>query len=308
MRIVFMGSPDFAIPSLDVLARTHVIIGIVTQPDRPAGRGRTLRQSAVKSWGLSNHVPTIDPIRVKSPEVVDQIKSWNPDLIVVAAYGQILPRVLLDLPHHGCVNVHASLLPRWRGAAPVHAAILHGDLVSGATIMRMDEGLDTGPILAQRELEILPDETSGELSIRLAHLGASLLIETLPDYLLGNLIPSNQDNSQATYAPMLKKADGALDFTMPAEHLVRQVRAYEPWPGTFFFWKERRIVVRKACALPGDNEPGYVSATPDGFPVIHTLQGALKLDLVQPAGKDAMPGDAYLRGAKNILGENLIAS
>jgi methionyl-tRNA formyltransferase len=308
MRIVFMGSPEYAIPSLEMLSRTREIAGIVTQPDRPAGRGRSLRPSAVKSWGLSNNVPIIEPKRVKSPDVIDQIETWKPDAIVVAAYGQILSKSLLDLPPHGCLNIHASLLPRWRGAAPVHAAILHGDSVTGVTIMCMDEGLDTGPILSQRELEILPNETGGELSTRLSQLGADLLNETLPDYFLGNLQPTIQDDTQATYAPMLKKTDGALDFNKSAERLSRQVLAYEPWPGTFFFWNDRRIVVRNARALPWDNEPGFVSVTPDGFPAIHTSDGALKLDLVQPAGKDVMSGDAYLRGAKKMLGANLISS
>ncbi len=308
MRIVFMGSPEFAIPSLDILCRSYEIVGIVTQPDRPAGRGRALRPSAVKSWGLSNNVKIIEPQQVKAPDVIDQIKAWDPDAIIVAAYGQILSKPLLDLPPHGCLNIHASLLPRWRGAAPVHAAILHGDRVTGVTIMRMDEGMDTGPILSHRELEILPDETCGDLSTRLSLVGAELLIETLPDYFLGDLLPTSQDDTQATYAPMLKKSDGALDFNLSAERLARQVRAYEPWPGAFFYWNDRRIVVRKACALPGDNVPGFVSVTLDGFPAIYTSTGALKLDLVQPAGKDVMPGDAYLRGAKKMLGDNLIAS
>jgi methionyl-tRNA formyltransferase len=308
MRVVFMGSPEFAIPTLDTLSRSYEMVGIVTQPDRPAGRGRALRPSAVKSWGMSHTVPIIEPERVKSPYVIEQINDWNPDAIVVAAYGQILPSPLLELPTHGCLNVHASLLPRWRGAAPVHAAILHGDRATGVSIMLMDEGMDTGPILSQRGVDILPDDTGGELSARLAQLGADLLLETLPIYIAGDLKPASQDDAQATFAPMLKKADGALDFNMPAERLSRQVRAYEPWPGSFFFWNDRRIVVRKASPISADNEPGFVSVSPDGFPVIQTSNGAIKLDLVQPAGKDAMPGDAYLRGAMKMLGANLIHS
>jgi methionyl-tRNA formyltransferase len=174
--------------------------------------------------------------------------------------------------------------------------------------MQMDEGMDTGPIISQRKLAILPDETAGELSIRLSQLGADLLIETIPADFLEKLTVTIQDHSQATYAPMLKKSDGKLDFNLSANYLSRQVRAFEPWPGTFFYWNDRRIAVRRASVLPEADKPGLVGLTPDGFPVIHTADDALKLDLVQPAGKDVMPGDAYLRGAKNIIGVNLLAA
>jgi methionyl-tRNA formyltransferase len=247
----------------------------------------------------------MQPRRIKNPEVIEHLKDWNPDLIVVAAFGQILPEELLELPEWGCLNIHASLLPRWRGAAPVQASILHGDTETGITIMKMDAGLDTGPILAQRPTPIDPQVTGGQLADRLSKIGAYLLVETIPSYLEGAIKPVEQDHTKATYAPMLKKSDGALEFILTAEELARQVRAYEPWPGSFFKWNDKRIVVRKAHAIPGTDEtPGMVTQV-EKLPAVSTSQGWLVLDVLQPAGKKPMPGDAFLRGAREFIGTEL---
>ena len=307
MRIVFMGSPEFAIPSLESLAAIYPVVGVVTQPDRRAGRGRKLSQSAVKKWSSDHELPMIQPHRIKTPEAVEQLKLWNPEIIVVAAYGQILPMEVLELPPWGCLNIHASLLPRWRGAAPIPATILHGEPETGVTIMKMDSGLDTGPILSQRSTPIDPEETSGQLTDRLSVIGARLLLDTIPSYLEGDIQPVEQDHTAATYAPMLKKDDGALDFELTAERLARQVRAFEPWPGSFLTWGEARIVVRKAHTIPDtDVRPGVITQVEE-LPAVGTIQGLLVLDILQPAGRKPMPGDAFMRGAREFLGSTLQA-
>src|ERR1051326_976946 len=212
-RVVFMGSPDFSLPTLKALAQNYEVIGVVTQPDRAAGRGRELKPPPVKVLAQEFSLPIIQPEKLRQPEALEQLRLWNPDLIVVAAFGQILRKDVLDLPRFGCINVHASLLPRWRGAAPINAAILAGDEETGVTIMRMDVGLDTGPILAKRSIRLQPDDTAGSGFQTLSTLGADLLIETLPRWIAGEIQPQAQDDSLATYAPMLKKEEGKLDFT-----------------------------------------------------------------------------------------------
>ena len=306
MRIVFMGSPEFARTILKALLDHYEVVGVVTQPDRPAGRGRRLQPPAVKELALETGVPFIQPARLRDPEAMDQLRAWAPDLIVVAAYGQILRPEVLNLPRHGCLNVHASLLPRWRGASPIQYAILHGDEVTGVTIMLMDEGLDTGPILSQHETAIGPEETAGELTARLAKLGADLLIETIPRYISGDLKPRPQDDNQATLAPRLTKDQGRLDWEKPADALARQVRAFEPWPGSYFDLNGKRVLVRRAHAhhQEGALPPGTVVEV-DGQPAVATSDGLLVLDVVQPAGKRAMPGEAFLRGARHLIGQTL---
>jgi methionyl-tRNA formyltransferase len=302
MRIVFMGSPSFAIPSLEGLVRHHEVVGVVTQPDRRAGRGRGMRSSEVKLWSLDHELPIIQPRRIKDEIHCDEIRDWDPEIIIVAAYGQIIPPAILDLTEYGCLNVHASLLPRWRGAAPVQAAILKGDQETGITIMRMDEGLDTGPILSQTSTSIDESETGGELADRLSILGAELLLDMLPLYVNGTLQPIPQDDTLATYAPMLKKADGEVDIRNSATQLARQVRAYEPWPGSFINWEGRRILIRQAHALPNlVGEMGTISEV-DGFPALSTTEGTLVITTLQIAGRKAVSGEAFLRGAKDILG------
>jgi len=229
---------------------------------------------------------------------MEQLQEWHPDVIVVAAFGQILKPEVLELPPYGCVNVHASLLPRWRGAAPIRAAILHGDEQSGVTIMRMDPGVDTGPILTQRATPIRPDETAESLSKRLANLGAELLMETLPGYLSGEISPKPQDDSLATYAPMLKKEDGELDFNQTAVQLARRVRAFHPWPGAFTHWNGKMLKIQRAHPVPDvSNVPGE-RLVHQGLPAFGTVKGILALDEVQPSGKKSMPGDVFLRGAR----------
>lgn len=297
-RIVFMGSPEFALPSLERLAAGYDVIGVVTQPDRPAGRGRELAPPPVKQLALEHGIPVMQPERLKEPAAMGQLQDWAPDVIVVAAFGQILRQSVLELPPHGCINVHASLLPRWRGAAPVQAAILNGDPVSGVSIMCMDAGIDTGPILSQRALPILPDETGGSLAQRLGELGAGLLDEILPDYLRGLIIPQPQDETGATYAPMLKKEDGKLDFSQEASSLVRRVRAFNPWPGAFTTWGGQILKIHRTRAVY--EEGGEPASTIVYFnrPAVVSGNGLLILDEVQPAGKRPMEGDVFLRGAR----------
>jgi methionyl-tRNA formyltransferase len=306
MRTVFMGSPPFAVPSLEALSGRYQVVGVITQPDQPAGRGRSLKPSAIKSWSLEHGLPTAQPKSLKSQDALNQLRAWKPELIVVAAFGQILPPQVLELPKWGCLNVHASLLPRWRGAAPVQAAILHGDAETGVTIMKMERGLDTGPVLSQQRTPILSDETGGQLTARLSILGSELLLDTIPEYIVGNINPTDQDHTKATSAPMLKKEDGLLDFYKPAEALERQVRAFEPWPGSFFLWSSRRIVIRKAHVIPGDyDHPGQVIPL-DKFSAVTTAAGFLVLDIVQPAGRKQMSAEAFVRGAKGFLGTSLL--
>ncbi len=296
VRVVFMGSPEFSVPTLRKLAGQYPVVGVVTQPDRPAGRGRVLTPPPVKTLAQSLGIEVIQPEKLREPEAQARLQAWAPDLIVVTAFGQILRRSVLELPRYGCINVHASLLPRWRGAAPIQAAILHGDPRAGATIMVMDPGVDTGPTLAQQALDILPDDTAGSLGARLSEMGADLLLQTLPGYLDGSIRPQPQDDSQATYAPMLKKEEGLLDFTQPAEALERRVRAFNPWPGAFLEWQGQPLKIHRAhvqdCDVPAPGRRCVI----DGLPAVSTIQGCLVLDEVQPAGKRAMPGRDFLRG------------
>ncbi len=299
-RVVFMGSPEFALPTLEALARHYPVVGVVTQPDRPAGRGKRLQAPPVKTRAEALGLPVMQPRRLSDPQAMATLRAWAPDLIVVAAFGQILKPEVLQLPRYGCINVHASLLPRWRGAAPIQYALLHGDAQTGVTIMLMDEGLDTGPILSQRATTILADDTALSLSQRLARLGAELLLDTLPPYLEGELRPRPQDDSLATYAPRLKRADGALDFQRSAAYLARQVRAFYPWPGTFLPWRGQRLKVLAAHADDEAPNPGPgVRFAYRGWPAVGTAAGVLILDRVQPPGKRPMPGDAFLRGARD---------
>ena len=302
-----MGTPGFAVPSLEVLVGAHTVVGVVTQPDRPAGRGREMHQSAVKKAAVKHDLPTYQPRSLRTSEVVEHLSRWEPDVIVVAAFGQILTEDVLDLPPHGCLNVHASLLPRWRGAAPVAAAIRAGDEVTGVTIMRMDSGLDTGPILTQREEPIRPDDTRASLMERLSYVGAALLAETLPPYLVGDLEPRPQPEDPVTFAHRLEKDEGELDWSRAAVEIDRKIRAFTPWPGTYTFWDGRRLKVLEASPLPawdGGASPGAVVELDDGAGVA-TGEGALRLEEIQLAGKRAMTVEVFLRGARDFVGSRL---
>jgi methionyl-tRNA formyltransferase len=306
-RIVFMGSPRFAAPTLNALTASHEVVGVVTQPDRPAGRGRDLKEPPVKVAALEHGVPVFQPRSLGSSEAMARLAAWRPDAIVVAAFGQLLPQDVLDLPPHGCLNVHASLLPRWRGAAPVAAAILAGDEMTGVTVMKMDAGLDTGSILAQREEPIWADDTRATLTERLSYVGAELLVETLPPYLVGDLEPHPQAEDEATFADQLRKEDGELDWSRRAVELDRQIRAFTPWPGTFTFWDGRRLKMLEASPLPdwkGDASPGTVVEV-GSVAAVATAEGALRLEEVQLAGKRAMAIGPFLRGRRDFVGSRL---
>ena len=293
-----MGSPEFAVPILRALAGRYEVIGVVTQPDRPAGRGRQLKPPAIKLAAAELHAPVIQPVKLRAAEAMEQLRQWSPELIVVAAFGQILRPEVLSLPRHGCINVHASLLPRWRGAAPIQAALLAGDSQSGVTIMKMDLGVDTGAILSQRAILIGPNATAGTLSEELSAMGSELLLETLPGYLAGEIQPSIQDEQGATYAPMLKKEDALLDVAQPADDLARRVRAFNPRPGAYLPLERDSLKVHLAHAEEGESTPGR-RLIQKGRPAIGTGKGILVLDLVQPAGGKAMDGRAFLAGARD---------
>ncbi len=304
MRIVFMGTPEFAVPTLQALAQRVDVVGVVTQPDRPAGRGKRLAPPPVKQAAQALGLPIIQPKRLREPEAMQQLTTWAPDVIVVAAFGQILKPAVLDLPRYGCLNVHASLLPRHRGAAPITAAILAGDHETGITIMKMDVGLDTGPMLARRAVPLLADDTTASLSARLAPIGADLLVETLPGYVAGQIRPELQDESLATYAPQLKKEDGRLAFERPAQQLERAVRAYTPWPGAFGMWRDQPLRLWRVEVVPGSWPPGLV--VEDGErPVVGCGSGGLRLGQVQPPGRRVMDAGDFARGARDFIGATL---
>jgi len=295
-----MGSPDFAVPILRRLAAEYAVVGVVTQPDRAAGRGQTLQAPPVKRAAQELGIDVMQPERLRQPEAMERLRAWAPDLVVVAAFGQILKPEALELPRFGCLNVHASLLPRWRGAAPIQAAVLAGDAESGVTIMKMEAGLDTGPILLQRAIALSKQETGGSLFETLSALGANLLLEAIPPYLRGEMLPRPQPAEGVTYAAMLKKEDGLLDFTRPAEELERRARAMFPWPGAFFLWRGAPLKVLRAHVAPAARRaaPGTPVIT-GGLPALHTATDLFVLDELQPAGKRPMPGKAFLAGIKN---------
>ncbi len=294
-----MGSPDFAAPILAALNNHYNLVGVVTQPDRPAGRGRKPNPPPVKQLALELGLPVIQPENIRTDlEAKSQLQNWQADVMVVAAFGQILRQDVLSMAPFGCVNVHASLLPRWRGVSPIQAAILNGDSETGVTIMQMDAGIDTGPILYQQALPITPEDTGGSLFEKLARLGADVLIDALPKYLNGKLAATPQGESPTAYTPMLKKSDGALDFTQPAELLARQVRAYNPWPGAFTQWDGKPLKIHMAHAVGSQHHAPGERVVHANQPAIGTADGILVLDELQPAGKKAMSGEVFLRGAR----------
>ena len=293
-----MGSPDFSLPTLHALASAYDVVGVVTQPDRASGRGRELKAPPVKTIALQLGTPIMQPEKLRLPEAMEQLRAWNPDLIVVAAFGQILRKDVLELPRFGCINVHASLLPRWRGAAPINAAILHGDEETGVTIMKMDVGLDTGPMLSQRSLRLTRDDTAGSVFEKLSHLGADLLIDTLPDYLSGKLTPTPQPEEGMTYAPMIKKEEGQLDFSHDVHELERRVRAFNPWPGAFMDFDGSLLKIHRAHVEAGDASEGQRLIV-QNQPAVGARGGILVLDEVQPSGKKSMSGKSFLAGARN---------
>jgi methionyl-tRNA formyltransferase len=304
-----MGTPEFAVPVLEALADNHQVVGVVTQPDRVRGRGRKLAVSPVKELALEKGFEVFQPSTLRQPEVAEWLEERSPEVIVVAAFGQILPPAVLSLPPKGCINVHASLLPRHRGASPIANAILLGDDRTGVTIMVMDEGMDTGPMLDHRALSISPEDTTLSLGEKLAPLGAGALMDVLPEWMEGRLTPKEQDESATSYSRPLTKADGRMDWRLSAVELWRRVRAYHPWPGTHTYWEGKLLRISGAglaveAGVEGDAVPGRVYDSPEGLAVA-TGDGGLVLKEVQLAGKRAMPAEEFLRGQRKILGSVL---
>ncbi len=303
-KIVFMGTPDFAVPTLQALIDHHEVIGVVTQPDRPAGRNRKVRQSPIKEVAVANNIPVFQPEKLRKQEAVEELSQWQPDAYVVAAFGQILPQAVLDIPPHGSINVHASLLPRWRGAAPIHAAIREGDAQTGITIMKMDAGLDTGPMLSKRAIDIAPDETGETLHDKLAALGGDLLIDTLPGYFDGSITPQPQGDDEATFAPQIKKEEGQIDWTQPAERIERLVRAFTPWPGTFTHWNGTLLKVHGGEVRRGNAAPGRVVTDGDGA-AIGTGEELYRPAQLQLAGGKALAIEDFINGHQDFVGSAL---
>lgn len=306
-NIVFMGTPDFAVPVLQTLIESQTVVGVVTQPDRPAGRGKQLRPSPVKVAAEAANIPVYQPKSLRSEEAAQPLRDWQPDIIVVAAFGQILRPHVLNLPLHGCLNIHASLLPRWRGASPIQHAILAGDAETGICLMQMDVGLDTGPVYACMTTPISPTETAASLHDRLAELGANLLGVHLDNIVAGKLSATPQDDEQSTYAPMINKEDGRLDWQQTSHELDRRIRAMTPWPGAFTTWQGEMLKVKSAVVVDGnlpEGEPGQVVAYEEGAAVL-TSVGGLLLQEIQLAGKRATAVADFLRGYNHFIGSTL---
>ncbi len=305
-KIVYMGTPDFAVPALKALVREgYRVTAVVTQPDKPKGRGKTLLPSPVKETALEYGIPVLQPRRVREEGFLEILQQYEPDLIVVAAFGQIIPVSVLELPEFGCINIHASLLPKYRGAAPIQHAILDGEKETGVTIMQMGEGLDTGDILTKKAIPIRETDTAGSLFDTLAEEGAELLIRTLPSVFEGTAVREKQpEESPTAYASMIRKEHGLLDFGRSAEELERHIRGMDPWPGAFTHLDGKTLKVWKAAALSSAGkeadgsvkEPGTIlSADKDGI-LIACKEGSLLLTEIQLEGKKRMDSGAFLRG------------
>jgi methionyl-tRNA formyltransferase len=303
-RIVFFGTPDFAVPSLAALLEgPDEVVGVVCQPDRPAGRGQRLHPPPVTVMAEERGLPVVQPQKLRDGRATDLLHRWNPDLIVVAAYGRILPREILDLPRFGCINVHASLLPKYRGAAPIQWAILCGEAVTGVTIMRMNERMDEGDILLQRQLEILPGETYGELQVRLAKLGSDALRDAVAGLKGGRLLATPQDDRAATLAPMIEKEDGRVDWAQPAEVIVRKVRAFNPWPSTFTRLDGKLLKVHRAKALAENPKwkPGTVVMLGETVRVAAGT-GIVEIEELQLEGRKRLPAKEFARSGQIMVG------
>ncbi|MBI3078663.1 MAG: methionyl-tRNA formyltransferase [Deltaproteobacteria bacterium] len=298
LRVVFWGTPDFAVPTLKVLIASEQVVGVVCQPDRPQGRGRRVLPPPVKQLAVRQGVPVHQPQKLKGDLLADELAALKPDLFVVAAYGKILPRAYLEIPAHGCLNVHASLLPRYRGAAPIAWALINAERETGVTIMQMDEGMDTGPMLLAEGLPIGPEETAEELEPRLAALGARLLVEALRRLKAGRLVSQPQAHDQATYAPMLKKEDGWIDWSRPARELHNRVRGLCPWPTAYTTLDGKLLkVLRSRCGEALDQQvPGTVLGAGDEGISVATGQGTLLLTEVQLEGRRRMRAAEFLQG------------
>ena len=304
MRIVFMGTPEFAVASLEALLRSpYDVVGVVTQPDRPKGRGQEVVASPVKLVAQRAQIPILQPLKMKDPGFVAALQAWQPEVIVVAAFGRILPKIILELPPRGCVNVHASLLPKYRGAGPIQWAVINGERETGITTMQMDEGMDTGAILLQEPVPIAPGDTAGTLSSKLAEVGGRLLLDTLRRLAAGDLAPRPQDHAQATMAPLLKKEDGVIDWTLPAVAIANRVRGLSPWPGAYTYRGPERWSLWKADAVEpaasGTGQPavpGTLLASGKDALLVQTGSGVLRITEFQPANSRRMSVAQYLAG------------
>ncbi len=313
LRIVFFGTPEFALPSLQALiAGRDPVIGVVCQPDKPAGRGQQLAAPPVKQAALRAGLQVFQPDKLRAPDALETLASWAPDLIVVAAYGKILPKVVLDLPPRGCINVHASLLPKYRGAAPIQWAILRGEKHTGVTIMRINERMDAGDILLHEPTDIGPRETYGELQARLADIGALALMKAIAGLHSGTLLPQPQQEDEMTLAPMIRKEEGRIDWAQPAAYLERMVRAFSPWPSAYTSLGTKQLKIHQAhiASSTAGAVPGAVVALREGIAVA-TGDGVLVLDEVQLEGRKRLPAADFARGAVKVgmvLGQPTSAS
>ncbi len=307
MRVVFMGTPAFAVPTLVALHENgHVIVTVITQPDRPAGRGRQLTPPPVKAKALEMGFRIDQPERVKAPDVFERLRQDSPEAIIVVGYGQIIPRAIIGLPPHACVNVHASLLPKYRGAAPIQWAIANGETRTGVTTMRIEQRLDAGGILLRRETEIGPQEAAPELAARLAPMGAALLIETLDGLEKGTVVAQKQDEAEATYAPILKREDGWIDWSSNARQILNRIRGFEPWPGSYTDFRGKRLHVRKARVAEGIGRPaGAMVLSGDDLLVACGEGTSLLVEEVQLEGKTRVPAEDFVRGYRPREGEIL---
>ncbi len=295
MRAIFMGTPDFAVPSLERLIERHEVIAVYCQPDKPKGRGHKMLPPPVKEAALMHGIPVYQPEMLKADEEVRRIEDMKPEVIVVVAYGKLLPKAVLDIPKLGCINVHGSLLPKYRGAAPIQWAVINGDKISGVTTMYMNEGMDTGDMILKRELEIAPCETAGELFDKLKTVGAELLSETLGEIESGTAPRTPQSNDEATLAPMLKKEDGLIDFTKTAEEINNLIRGLNPWPSAYAFIDGVKFKVHSAEIVREAGEAGQL-CTDDGEMKIYCGKDALLLKEIQPENSKRMSARAYLLG------------
>jgi len=299
MRIVFMGTPEFACPTLKVLIeRGEKVVAVVTQPDRPKGRGQQTLAPPVKLLALEHGIPVLQPVKVRHPDAIEEIRALNPDLIVVVAFGQILPKALLEIPTRGCINVHASLLPRYRGAAPLNWCIINGEAETGVTTMLMDVGLDTGDMLLKSATPIDPDEDTSSLHNRLSGIGADLLAETIDLAAQGLLAPEQQDDTLTCYAPMLKKEDGLIDWGKDAPGIKNLVRGMTPWPGAYTYLDDKLIKVYRVQSASGSGSPGEVLAAGRDGIEIACGEGSVLIYELQLEGKKRLPAAEFLAGCK----------
>jgi methionyl-tRNA formyltransferase len=298
LSLIFAGTPEFSVPALEALvASRHRVVAVYTQPDRPAGRGQQLTMSAVKQCALKHQLPVEQPPTLKDPAAVERLAQWSADLMIVVAYGLLLPKNVLDTPRLGCVNIHASLLPRWRGAAPIQRAIQAGDEESGVTIMQMDVGLDTGPMLLERVTPIDARETGGTLHDRLSTLGAQAILEAIETIAAGTATPRQQPKEGATYAAKIKKEEALIDWSKSAKEIDRHVRAFNPWPIAETRWNGQQLRVWEASptSKQTNGAPGTVIATSSDGIEVATGNGTLQLTRVQAAGRKAMPAADFLK-------------